>query len=259
MNVINGIRKRLRESLLNETLLNEKLTDVQIDIDYIFNKYFKGPYEIVETTRSLDNFEIPRSHFFSGLLKSELAIKANEVNPCVIEIGGDRFNSYSPQENKIRLTYSNNAVRFIRDYNNNIDEAAAQLETKQAKSLLREFSPETIKASIHHELVHWIDDSLNNNHIGKHIKKAGETNTSNSDANGHTLEIQGQIHNIVQLNNKFKPQWDTMTFTEMIQLSPALNTVIRSFSSNQLKKQWIRNIKTRMHREGLLGKNMVNT
>jgi hypothetical protein len=256
---LNGIRKRLRESLLNETLLNEKLTNVQVDVDYIFNKYFKESYEVVERTRSLDNFEIPQRHFFSGLLKSELAVKANEVNPCVIQVGGDGFNSYSPKEKKIRLTYSNNAVRFIRGYDNNIDKAASELEAEQAKSLLREFSPESIKASIHHELVHWIDDSLNNNHIRKHIEKAKETNTTSSDANGHTLEIQGQIHNIVQLNNKFKDEWDNMSFNEMIQLSPALNTIMKSFSSNKLKKQWVRNIKTRMYREGLLGKNMVNS
>jgi hypothetical protein len=37
---------------------------------------------------------------------------------------------------------------------------------------------------------------------------------------------------------------------------PTLNIVLKPLN-DKFKKQWIRDIKTRMHREGLLGKKMV--
>jgi hypothetical protein len=75
--------------------------------------------------------------------------------------------------------------------------------------------------------------------------------------NANKLEIQAQIHNVKQLYNKYENIWDELTFKDMLTYSPPLNKVYRDLPM-KIKLDWIRNLKTRMHREGLLGKNMVN-
>jgi len=75
--------------------------------------------------------------------------------------------------------------------------------------------------------------------------------------NASKMEINGQIHNIKQLHNKLHYMWDNMTFDELVSESPTLNNIIRSLPP-KFKNQWIRDLKTRMHREGLLGKMMAN-
>ena len=73
--------------------------------------------------------------------------------------------------------------------------------------------------------------------------------------NATKMEIQGQIHNIKQLYNKYKNNWNVLTFDDILNISPALNTVNNSLPSN-FKERWLRDLKIRMNREGLLGKNM---
>ena len=92
----------------------------------------------------------------------------------------------------------------------------------------------------------------------KRVKKqisVGTRNIGGKPVNAEKFEIQGQIHNIKQLHNSFSDKWNEMTFREMISLSPALNAVYNQLNSEQLT-QWKRDLKTRMSREGLLGKMM---
>jgi hypothetical protein len=70
------------------------------------------------------------------------------------------------------------------------------------------------------------------------------------------MEIQGQIHNVKQLHNKYNDIWDTLTFSDLIKYSPTLRTISNELKGD-IKTKWVRDLKTRMHREGLLGKNMV--
>ena len=72
------------------------------------------------------------------------------------------------------------------------------------------------------------------------------------------MERQVQIHNIKQLYNKHKDRWDKLTFKEMLELSPALDTLYHAMGDKNLRDKWIRLIKQRMYREGLLGKNMFD-
>jgi len=129
---------------------------------------------------------------------------------------------------------------------------------KQKKIFKIEFTEEKIKGSIHHELTHWIDDVFHNRHIEKRINKQVELQTRDIGGipvNATKMEIQGQIHNIKQLYNKYKNNWNVLTFDDILNISPALNTVNNSLPSN-FKERWIRDLKIRMNREGLLGKNM---
>jgi hypothetical protein len=128
----------------------------------------------------------------------------------------------------------------------------------------KEYTEERIKGSIHHELAHWIDDTFNNQHLKKRIEKNLALNSAGEalpfdkvTVNAHYMEIQAQIHNIKQLHNKYADTWDTLSFDEMIGMSPSLYNTYRSLPYS-LKTQWVKKLKMRMFREGLLGKRMFN-
>ena len=71
------------------------------------------------------------------------------------------------------------------------------------------------------------------------------------------MEIQGQIHNIKQTYEHNKDIWDEISFYKLMNMVPSLNVVFSELKYQpKLRKQWVRDIKTRMSREGLLGKNM---
>jgi len=130
--------------------------------------------------------------------------------------------------------------------------------------LAKEFTEERIKGSIHHELAHWIDDTMHNQHIKKYVDNNIEKNAAGealpynkTTVNAIPMERQAQIHNIKQLHNKYKDIWDTLSFNDMIELSNTLKATMTSLPA-ELRKQWIKDTKMRMYREGLLGIKMIN-
>ena len=197
-------------------------------------------------------------------LQDSESIEVNKLNPCFIKINDKTGpgNYYKPSNSEISLSINFNAVKYVLgEFNGNLKNAIDDCYTIQEKKNLKsEFSEEKIKGSIHHELAHWVDDTLHNQHIHKRLIKAKEAGTRNLGGlpiNATNMEIQGQIHNIKQLHNKYKNIWDTLNFTEILSYSPALSYINRSLTGDNRKK-WVRDIKTRMYREGLLGNNMVN-
>ena len=72
-----------------------------------------------------------------------------------------------------------------------------------------------------------------------------------------SLEIQGQIHNIKQSYRLYKDIWDTLTFDELKEIVPTIGIVSRKLGWD-IREKWVKALKKRMYREGLLGKNMVN-
>jgi hypothetical protein len=133
-------------------------------------------------------------------------------------------------------------------------------DEKQRKTLIKEFTEIRIKGSIHHELAHWIDDTLNNRHIKARVGKAMERNTRDLGGipvDATRMEIQGQIHNIKQAYNKNKDVWDELSFQDVLDLLPSTNSVNNKLTG-ETKAKWRKELKLRMNREGLLGKNMKN-
>ena len=196
----------------------------------------------------------------TSILKNEKCIKAHEINPCKLLVNKSS-NHYDPVNSIISIGISLNAANYIiSNFMGDIQKAIAYQDEDQRSSLSREFTEERIKGSIHHELAHWLDDTFNNQHIKKRIDKnlAGEVLPYNTvTVNAHYMEIQGQIHNIKQLHNKYKDIWDDLTFEGMINLSPPLTHVYKTLPYTN-KVNWVKNLKLRMFREGLLGKKMFN-
>jgi len=248
--MIDMIKTKLRESLLFE-----KLIDVDVDVDFIYDKYFKDSIITLGETGVITTKTFKVAELTTEVLTSDLSVKANSVNPCKILVNYGT-NTYNPFDKVINVSVNNSAVDFVVDYGGHLNDAANSIDN--TNSLLKEFTEAKIKGSIHHELVHWIDDSLHNSHIKKTLgNKETMRKIRSKDVDTNYFEIQAQIHNIHQLKRKYDKIWDTITFNELVNMSPTLMVIRKKLNGDKLK-DWVKRLKVRMHREGLLGKKMVN-
>lgn len=238
--------------------INEKLTDVDIDVDMIYDKYFSSFIKFVEDNNKINNNLIIKDSFSSAILKSPICKEAHLLNPINLYINTKKNsinNYYDPFANEIRISLHFDAIEYALGFDN-LTDATDDLDYNRAKTFSKTFKESSIKGSIHHELVHWIDDTMNNKHILSKLDKANKANIRIKNINFSDFEIQSQIHNIAQLKKKHLEDWDILSFDDMIDLSPALNRASVSTNDYEAKKIWISKLKKRMFREGLLGKRM---
>ena len=253
--------KQIIKKLLREGLITERLTEVESDVNLLYDMYFRPAVEEIERTGKITEDMFNYAETNTVILESELAKEAHKTNMCIIKINTNRNNFYDPNSRIIGVSVNKGAVDYTMNFGGDLKSAINYLDDEyQKRELPKEFSEERIKGSIHHELAHWIDDTMNNRHIKNLLDKPIDVRTkmfNKLPINANKLEIQAQIHNVKQLYNKYENIWDELTFKDMLTYSPPLNKVYRDLPM-KIKLDWIRNLKTRMHREGLLGKNMVN-
>jgi len=261
MNVRKIVREVIRE---NVDLINERLMVVDEDVDYIYDTFFKKDIEDLNKTGIITKYMFDGHYITTYNLKSPLSKKAHAINPCDIQIN-IRDNFYSPNNSLIGVGVNKNAIDFVvDDFGGNLNSASEYFfnvgQLNLSRNIKSDFSESKIKGSIHHELAHWIDDTLHNQHIKKRATKASENgvgmNRKGLPINADKMEIQGQIHNVVQLKKQYSKEWDSLTFSDLIDLSPTLDTINNQLSGD-VKKEWKLNLIKRMNREGLLGKNMT--
>ena len=250
------IKTLLRENLL----LIERLTNVDSDVDLIYNRFFKNDVDEIKRTNMVNRKMFSEGEMSTSELKSTQSINANKIKKCDIIINyPNKNNLYSPEKSLISLTINQNALEHALDNEGSLKLAHSHLYGNQANTFLKEFSEERIKGSIHHELVHWIDDTINNSHLYKSMKKAGGKKLKriyrNVPTNASTMEIQAQIHNIKQYYNKHKDIWDTLSFNDIINSVLTINVVYHELHGN-IRIEWLKRLKRRMAREGLLGNKM---
>jgi hypothetical protein len=244
--------------------LFEKIADVNEDVDFLYNTYFKDGIDYIQKTDTIDKTLFKKGVISSSELVSPLSIKAHNVSPIEIYINDENIkpytNHYSPYKNIINLCLNSNAVMHLMDYKT-IQDAANHLDNIQKKQFLKEFDESRIKGTIHHELAHWIDDALHNSNIKMKLSNRKEkgVDITSKNINFTDMELHAQIHNIVQLKRKYGDIWNNITFEEMIELSPILMDIKYSTRTDYEDKQkWVFRLKKRMAREGLLGKRMYN-
>ena len=249
--------------IINETIttfLNEKLANVDDDVNLIYDTYFAKAIDEIGRT-DIVNMDIFKSSITnSSILKTDDAVAAHNISPVKILINYWKENSYDPHTSVINLGVNSGAITFAMEHKSLSDAIADLKGQPNASSLVKEFTEEKIKGTIHHELAHWIDNTLHNNHLVNDLRKRKQmvaNDKSVGNVNSTKFEIEGQIHNIKQLHNKYGSKWDNITFNELVKLSPSLNHISTKLSGDE-KIKWIRDLKTRMHRESLLGKKMIN-
>lgn len=253
---------------INESLLQESLFDIDSDVNLLYDKYFKDDIDVITATGVVNSNMFEKHKLDTSILESSFGKEAHIKNPCEIWINY-ASNFYSPLRRVISLSVNQKALEFLKDVNigtgdvgvYKLDLASNTLNGTQRKRFENEFTEHKIKGSINHELIHWLDETLHNKSISKLLSKASEvgmdTYLKGKDVNTTKVEIQGQMGNIKQLKNKYLENWDYLTFQDLMNMSVTLGIVYENLEGKD-RDEWVRDLKTRMHREGLLGKNMVN-
>jgi hypothetical protein len=251
---------RLKEDIrYGETLLTEALHEIDSDVDFIYDKFFKEDIDEIKKTGIVRKNQFQPAEFHTSELKNPICIEANELNPCRIIINNFKYsNSYDPINDVLYFSINDSAFNFVVDDGGNIDNAKNSLPYSTFKRLKQEFTEEKLKGNIHHELTHWIDDTFRKRSVKSWLQKRIKHNTNNlygKDAYMHYIEINAMMHNIKQIHRIHKDIWDELNFSDLFILYPAFHGIYKRLPPDH-KKEWTRKLKERMYREGLLGKNM---
>jgi hypothetical protein len=255
---------------INEEVLNEKVFDINDDVDFLIKesgieKFYneikegKTPY----FDEIMNNHEVAFLAIKSNELKSEAAIKADEINPILIFIGfpeGTIGSHYNPKDKYILVSPIRQVFKIL--YQNE----QYQLKLDQIESFKNDLKLDRLKHALAHELSHWISDSLHNSHIEKIIDRANELNKAeymklkNQDVNMTYFEIDAIIHGIKELKRQYtQEEWDQFTFRDVMIKYTAItgiDTTLKTRYGLEVALIWQKNLFKRMQREGLLGLNM---
>jgi hypothetical protein len=257
----------IREEIVKElTLLKERVIDIESDVDLIYDMFFKRDIDELTRTGIITRGMFNEVYSDTSILRSEKGREANMLMPCQLRINVSD-NTYNTLDKIISLGVNKSAIEYVRDTSGNFMKAVKEIRLNygidKSESIVHEFTSWRIKGSIHHELYHWLDDVFHNNRLGKIIDKrkrdfSGKkfTRKDLEKDNIKPHELQAQIGNIQQLKKEFGDIWDVLTFSSLLYYSPPLNAIYNHTDVDDRGK-WLRDIRTRMSREGLLGKNMV--
>lgn len=239
-------------------LILESLPTINHDVNLLYDKFFRKDIEQFKKTGIITANMFIEEFTDSSILETSDSKRAHKLNPVQIITNNEKYsltNFYKPSESIIGIGV-NKQVKDLIKRNGSIEKVLEFLPDYQRESFKSEITEYRIKGSIHHELLHWLDDTFHNKHIEKYLKRVEEIGEFPSDMNAKYIEIQAQMGNIKELKNMFFEKWDEISFKEMINLSPSLKIISRNLSEEERKK-WIRKLKKRMYRENLLGKNMT--
>lgn len=251
------------------TILNEALRlDVQNDVDRVYNEFFKATLHALYAEDYYEAKQLLRTRRIPGrtmlrYLKTPTMRQAMEMNPVDFIINGES-NYYRPMENEISLALSPGGLKVLFGMGSR---AATEVAVGTSRERwLRDLNAVKMKGSIHHEFAHYLDDTFNNLNLRK--KMTTVMNSRNNaevrrrvlhqgyeDVNVSDMEIEGIIHNVVQIHRAYRSRWDKITFDEMLRLEPSLQHATHGMSAREAQI-WRRKIMERMGREGLLGKKM---
>lgn len=262
----------MREINNNDDKLLEKLFYIKEQVDYIYKHCFKAFLKSVNTNKVNDTIKQYLANRQSVLLKklttkdlskhSEVEL-ANNKQIFAIKCGVFADGSF--------VDYDNNIIQISINYSNTANRVLAGSfevfsDSRKAKHSIPE---ERITSTIYHELSHWLSNSLYNGYIVGNIKnrhrKAQSKKMSFDDykkvdtTNTSYFEIDAQIHAIHNLK-RYNKNWDSLTIIELFDLYPSLKDVATEIyqkgKNSKRLNDWLKQLRKRMDREGLLGKSM---
>ena len=209
----------------------------------------------------------PIRTFPSSSLKSENAKKAHAVNPIEIHVwlvSPPRLgagNYYSPSQKAIHISLDYKIADAMLN-------RLSTIPLHQIPMLRNEVSELKHKATIRHELTHWIDDSLHNFYITKSLnniddlKREKKTKQAEiaykkdlshnqSDVYMAPVEINAMVNQIAEYKRRVgNKKYDSLSWSELMIELPSLGSINAKFGSKWRKKMF-----ERLSREELIGKN----
>lgn len=240
----------------------EKMMIIDDDVDLLYNLYYKKDIDETNYSNFIKSTMFKESETDTSILKNELCIKANKINPCKIIINHytdtDNYytNHYNPSDKIISISVGRSAINYAKDNGGDLIKSLKELTSSiQRERFTKEFTISRIKGSISHELSHWLDDTFHNSHISKYITKNKDANLSHYSKNTSYLEIESQMQNIRQIHREYADIWDLMSFDDMLSHAPSLHIISQRLTYTE-RINWTNKLKKRMNRENLLGKDM---
>lgn len=242
--------------------LLEKTYRLGQDVDMIYKKYFDKVVKDIWNSKWDGKFT--KHTMSSSELKSADSKKAHVLNPITILLNdrNQNGNLYNPVHKVISLLINHNALDVLKQANMDFNEAG-NLVGNRKKEWMDDLSERRIKGTIYHELSHWIDDTMHNQHIEKMIKIAQEPGhrdiikQGSKGVNSSYYEINAQVHAIKQIKRQMsKLEYNSLTFDELVKGSSALSTMSLSNKEAGSYDQWVKDLLKRLAREKLLGKRM---
>lgn len=253
-----SVRKIVRK-IIRENILFERIIDVNSNVDLIYNDFFRRDIDKVQTSGIVKYEYFEKNITDTSILTGEDCVRAHKLNPCKIIINYGA-NYYQPHNKIISISLNQNAINWALEYNGVIKDAQKEIDYKDARDIFPlEFSEVKIKGTIEHELQHWLDDTLNNRHITKKLIKvmdSGNKEFKGININSTKMEIQAQIGNIKQAKRKNEDIWNDISFNDLAKMVPTIGIIYGDLPI-EYRNKWVRDLKTRMWREGLLGLNMI--
>jgi len=262
-------------------LLLERTFDIDKDVDFIYNEIFKSHIEQLENkTFSLDlNTNYPllsaKGKLFKSMdsneLKNEDSQLANKINPIYI-IGGifdtdskTVFNRKIENRNFIVISIDKDLIDIYIKNNFSFKKLSTIVPERTVQLLVKSLKESAIKSMIYHELSHWLNNTLHNDHIIKTIKLSIKYSNpeilklKTKSVNLTHFEIDAQIHGIKQCKRDNEKIWNKLTLFQLFKLYPSLMSLYDEIKEYglEVKNIWLQTLLKRMHRENLLGKNMT--
>lgn len=261
-------------------LLLEKTFNIDKDVDFIYDEIFK-PY-IKQLENKTFKLELNKNYpllsakglvlksLGSELLKEQDSIIANEINPIYI-IGGILdidstivFNRKIENRNFIVISIDKDLIDIYIKNNFSFKNLTSTIDDKIIQLIVKSLKESYIKAMIYHELSHWLNNTLHNDHIVKVIKLAMKYNNpellklKTKNVNLTHFEIDAQIHAIKQYKRDNEKIWNKLTLFQLFNLYPSLMELYEEIKGygETVKDIWLQTLVKRMNRENLLGKNM---
>lgn len=239
----------------------EKLYNIEKDIDIVYKMMFEFVNDFKKHSINdmkyyiKSNFIIDDCIVFdainSDILKSELCSNANKIKPITICYGLGKSSFYSFNKNIIFINIDLKAIQ----YNQAKKEFLSPLShmNKKFKNIINE---STLKASISHELTHWIDDCYHN--IFSKFNKQDQLLLKQKSVDMTYFEINSQIHSIDRIK-ALNLNYNSFMFEDLFIELPSLDAIAESLYLKYGKDIfliWFKNLVTRMNRENLLTKKM---
>lgn len=249
--------------------LSEATFDLDAQVDYLWDNYLADINDIWVRGRIPPQGGTIFVIDSSDLPPSDAIEQANSINPVSIEVNSTHGNVYQPQRKLVAIGFNQNATTFVVNYgglNKAIEVLLANGKEQMAKNLANEFTETRLKGGAYHELSHWLDDSLHGRHLGALVAKVGSARTRRDgeivlrrgkpDVALTKHEIDAQVHGLKAVKRKNEDIWDSLTFLDVIALVPSLMTIMDRGIDEGWFDEWKRALTKRLHREGMLGKQM---
>ncbi len=254
-----------------EQYITEKTFNIDRDVDHLYKKGFKKFIDNLQKTGDIQiglgsKKQLVTYQMASGKLKEEECKAAHALNPIMIFCGvsptGGSF--YLIDSNLIWISLQKDVIQLTQQAATRGVPAWQTVPPRLRKSFKAELTEGRMKATIYHELSHWLNDTLHNYNITNIVRLAQELGNPSMKLLGKKsvdmthFEIDAQIHGIKQIKRTYKDEWDTYTFDDILDLYPSLRATADNvyMYGKDVQSIWAKSILKRMAREKLLGKNM---